>query len=132
MFTEGIQYQKTIIMVTVQCCSCGVVFGMPSDLNERFKDDPTKMFSCPNGHEQHYSKSKSQREIDKLKRDLEDTQDLLAQKEATAIQLEGQLKSEKRKLKRLEKGVCHCCNRSFVNLKRHIETKHPELAGKKK
>ena len=31
-----------------------------------------------------------------------------------------------KQLKRIHKGVCPCCNRSFTNLKRHMETKHPE------
>lgn len=28
---------------------------------------------------------------------------------------------------RVKNGVCPCCNRSFENLRRHIETKHPEF-----
>jgi hypothetical protein len=29
--------------------------------------------------------------------------------------------------KRVANGVCPCCHRSFVALRRHIETKHPEF-----
>lgn len=28
--------------------------------------------------------------------------------------------------KRVSKGVCPCCNRSFENLKNHMESQHPE------
>jgi hypothetical protein len=28
--------------------------------------------------------------------------------------------------KRVRSGLCPCCKRSFVNLKRHMATKHPE------
>lgn len=29
---------------------------------------------------------------------------------------------------RIGKGVCPCCNRTFVELARHIATKHPDYA----
>jgi len=28
--------------------------------------------------------------------------------------------------KRVANGVCPCCTRSFANLRRHMETTHPE------
>jgi hypothetical protein len=31
-----------------------------------------------------------------------------------------------RKLKRVHRGVCPCCKRTFQNIQRHMETKHPE------
>ncbi len=31
-----------------------------------------------------------------------------------------------RQLKRVNKGVCPCCNRTFVNLANHMKTTHPE------
>lgn len=31
-----------------------------------------------------------------------------------------------RKLSRVQRGVCPCCKRSFSNLARHMEKKHPE------
>jgi hypothetical protein len=50
MFTAGINYQKTISMVTEICCNCGIAFGLPSDLQEHLRNDPNKSFYCPNGH----------------------------------------------------------------------------------
>ena len=35
-------------------------------------------------------------------------------------------KSKARLKKRVVAGVCPCCTRSFTNLRRHIQTKHPE------
>jgi hypothetical protein len=127
MFTEGISYQKTITMITVECCSCGVVFGMPSDLNERFMNDPSKYFYCPNGHNQHYSKSKEQRLREEAERKLQQKENELANLASTKIQLEGQLKKANSKLKRVQNGVCPCCNRTFKDLAAHMKTKHPEL-----
>lgn len=36
-------------MTLVNCASCGISFGMPSDLNRRRREDG-KDFHCPNGH----------------------------------------------------------------------------------
>lgn len=125
MFKTGLQYEKTITMITEQCCNCGVVFGMPSDLRDRFMNDPEKSFYCPNGHGQHYRYSKEQRLRQDAERKLRDKENELAQAVASKIQVEQQLKKASAKLKRVEKGVCPCCNRTFSNLQRHMQTKHP-------
>lgn len=36
-------------------------------------------------------------------------------------------KKHARLQKRIEKGVCPCCNRTFLNLQKHMATKHPEF-----
>lgn len=36
-------------MALVTCASCGIAFGMPTDLNRRRREDG-KDFTCPNGH----------------------------------------------------------------------------------
>lgn len=130
MFTEGISYQKTITMITVECCNCGVVFGMPSDLKERFLNNPDKSFYCPNGHGQHYAKSKEQRLREEAERKLQQKENELANIAATKIQLEQQLKKEQRKTKRLTNGLCPCCNRSFHNLQQHMKKRHPDEVSK--
>lgn len=131
MFAEGLTYQKTITMVTVACCNCGCVFGMPSDLDSAFQQDSDKYFYCPNGHRQHYSKSTET----KLREQLQQEKD-----KAWRIQqdLERQVENEQlakkkveRQLKRIHRGVCPCCNRTFHNIQRHMETRHPEIVKAK-
>lgn len=132
MFQSGITYQKTVTMVTESCCDCGVVFGMPSDLQEQLRSDSNKWFYCPNGHRQHYSVSTET----KLRKELEAERNRLAQKTTEIIQLEDQLVKEQRKAKRLQKrvanGVCPCCNRTFKDLANHIQSKHPEYKSESK
>jgi hypothetical protein len=132
MIHSGIKYQETVTLITETCCSCGVAFGIPSNLMGALRADSDKWFYCPNGHRQHYSKStedilKEKFEKDKSEKDkyISTLRDELCNEINRRADLE-------RKLKRTHNGVCTCCNRSFVNLKRHMETKHPELASKKK
>ncbi len=126
MFERGLTFTKTVTMVTELCCNCGVAFAMPSDLQEKFKNNSNKWFYCPNGHQQHYTgKSDAQK--------LKDTQELLAQKQnqldfekRMRADTDLRLKKATNKLDRVHKGVCPCCNRNFKDLRRHMETKHPE------
>lgn len=134
MFERGITYTRTINMVTESCCNCGVVFGMPSDLQDEFKKDSSKFFYCPNGHRQHYSESES----DRLKKELDrvrQSEQLQRQYRQNAEKELSQERIERRKIKtrlknvkeRVANGVCPCCNRYFENLHRHMSNKHPDF-----
>ena len=137
MFTEGLTYQKTITMITVACCSCGIVFGMPSDFNDQCKDDEDKYFHCPVGHRQHYCKSTSTKlreELDRERAEKERQRQCRERAEEAARRSEIELKKNKTKLRNLKtrvaNGVCPCCNRSFSNLQQHMHNKHPEFKPK--
>lgn len=127
MFQSGMTYTTSVTMVTEECCSCGVIFGIPSDLHKVLQSDPEKWFYCPSGHKQHYSKSTEQ----KLREQLEAEKNKTARRETEIIQLQGQLTKTGRKLRKIEKrvahGVCPCCNRTFQDLQNHMKTKHPEF-----
>lgn len=124
---EGIKWNKTITMETIVCCECGVPFGMPSDLKEKCRADSGKLFYCPNGHAQHYSKSTATKVKEEYEAKLKEKQEELWAANSKAVQLEVDLDKANRKLKRVSKGVCPCCNRTFENLARHMKSKHPEL-----
>lgn len=121
-------------LVTEECCRCGVLFAMPKDLQQELLNDRTRYFYCPNGHSQHYL---GKTEEQKLREKLEETEARLertrTQARATRDQLEasersrsalrGQITKTKR---RVSKGVCPCCNRSFPDLANHMQSKHPD------
>lgn len=130
MFEANLKYQKTITMVTEICCNCGVAFGLPSDLQDVLRNDPNKYFYCPNRHSQHYIKSREQQLREEAERKLQQKENELANLSSSKIQLENELQKVQKKMKRVHNGVCPCCNRSFVNLQRHMKTKHPEVVGR--
>jgi hypothetical protein len=121
---------RSVELVTETCCACGILFAMPAELKKRALEQRDRLsFYCPNGHSQHYvGKSDGQ---------------LLREERERADRLRGELSStraerdhhwtERKKLctrhhnmrKRIQQGVCPCCNRTFENLARHMKSKHP-------
>lgn len=130
MIKEGLQFNKTITLETIICCECGIPFAVPDDYRQSLMQTKDS-FYCPNGHGQHYSKSPHQVEKEKWDKERELYQrDLEILNNQISEQRKLRRKAENR-LKRVHKGVCPCCNRTFQNLSRHIKTKHPELIDKK-
>jgi len=135
----GASFTKTITMETEICCNCGIPFAVPSDFRSQCLNDPEKWFHCPNGHRQHYSESKEARlrkEAEAALRaknlELEKAQNRLLTETQERVRQEKLVRKANRDLKRLNNGVCTCCNRTFSNLAEHIRHEHPELIGKEK
>lgn len=132
MIAQGISYNETVTMVTEICCNCGVPFGIPSNLRSVLKADPNKSFYCPNGHGQHYSKSTEQVLREQMASDAQGYKGRIEELENQFLDEMNARKKAERKLTRVHNGTCPCCNRHFMNLERHMKTKHPEIAPKKK
>lgn len=116
----GYAAYKTIEFTELQCGSCGCWFAMDSHLYKK-KSDEKAGFHCPNGCRRVFV---GETEEDKLKRQLE-------HEKKRREWAECEVKAKERKLKRLvnraKNGVCPCCNRSFVDLARHMKSKHPDI-----
>lgn len=124
-----------IKLETTECSACGIIFAMPDYFLNDLRVSGRK-FCCPNGHSLWFGKS----EADKLKIELK-----RAERQAKLYEQWYQAEQEdhqhtRRRLaatqgvvtktkKRIANGVCPCCNRHFVNLHRHMETKHPDYSS---
>lgn len=117
----------TYSLIGITCCNCGVLFGMEEGYyNDRRQD--RKSWSCPNGHQQHFT-GKTDAEIAREQRDAARA---LAQRESDRRRAaERSAAAHKgwatRIRNRIANGVCPCCNRSFSNVLRHMNTKHPDF-----
>lgn len=115
----GYAIQHSITLPTLTCCNCGVVFAMPDRLmaNLRASGD---WFFYPSGHRQHFT----QTEADRLRGLLE-----AANRRNTELVDEvARVRHEKKRIeRRVSAGVCPCCNRTFVNLTRHMASKHKDV-----
>lgn len=125
MTTYTIERQRTATFTITDCPNCAIDFGVPGRfLDERRKDKA--IFYCPNGHGISYKKN----EADRLRDQLTQAQDATARAEARARNAENAERAMRGAMTKLRKrtaaGVCPCCHRTFVNMQRHINTKHPE------
>lgn len=111
----------------VKCCPvCAVQYALPKIMvDDRFKNGGN--WYCPNGHTLVFTETTA----DKLKKELKASQENAAYWENRKNEVDRELKAKKgefTKLKnRVANGVCPCCKRSFVNLHKHISTKHPDF-----
>lgn len=107
----------------VACCNCGILFAVPQSFYRVHLRDKKQTFYCPNGHSNWYpGKTDAEKLREELAAEKLRTQAALSRENTERAARE---KAE-RKLKRVSKGTCPCCRRSFANVRRHMLTKHPE------
>ena len=113
----------TVRLETITCCyaSCGFLFAVPYGWETSRREDHSQWY-CPNGHSQHFPGA--------TEKELALRQ--LARERAEHDQTKADRDSVKRRLKylrsRVKNGVCPCCKRTFQNLQRHMQTKHPAFS----
>lgn len=126
---------KTITVVEVTCAECGCDFGMQDNFRAMRIEDG-KTFYCPAGHNNYYPKREN--ELKALRQRNENLNKRLGwaeQSERQAREEAERVKREKSAIKgqltktrkRIANGVCPCCNRTFVNIARHMDSKHPDF-----
>lgn len=113
------------------CAVCGVVFGMPVDIEQRRRED-RKAFYCPNGHNLVFSGlTQAEKDAKAAKERAERLSAALTaqrdQTEAARREAAESKASEVRLRWRVGNGVCPCCQRTFPALAAHVATKHPEF-----
>jgi hypothetical protein len=131
--TRTTQIAFETLLAVEECCSCGMVFALPHAMQLRLKKSH-EWFYCPAGHTQHYTgqsdAEKAQAEAEKYKRLWKEEQryaaDVLSERNAAQRSLSATKGVLTRTKNRIAHGVCPCCNRSFVQLEKHMTTKHPE------
>ncbi len=132
-------YALATVNVTLEiesCCTCGTHFAMPDTLQRSAKRDPNIYFYCPQGHPQHYSEGEAGRLRKQLAAQVQEAgwgggEAEHGRQAARALQAQQErddqaARAEKllRKLKRVDRGVCPDCNRTFTNLARHMCSEH--------
>lgn len=119
----------------VNCGECGGTYAINARY-QRQKKEEGGFWHCPYcetgwGYaESELKKLKKQLEAEKKRtqwaaRARERAEEEAAHQAARARGFKGAMVKTK---KRVGRGVCPSCNRSFENLRRHMETKHPEYA----
>lgn len=116
----------------VECCLCHTTFGMTQELNKQRLDDG-KSFWCPNGHNQHYTKSNikfleeklaAANERERLEREAKER--AWSREKVMSNRYRAQKGIATKIKNRVGNGVCPCCNRTFQNLLGHMRHQHPK------
>ena len=114
------------------CPACGEVFGLLRQTDAVLRRS-TQTFYCPFGHQMSFSLGESEatklrRERDRLKQDAARLQESINYQRDRAERSERRVSAARGQITRLKNraanGVCPCCNRTFANLARHMDTKH--------
>ena len=113
--------QVTVELTEINCGECGGTYA----INERYRQQKYQKgetWSCPYCRVSWGYSGNSENE--KLRRELQAEK----QRKEAALSRENELRLAKdkmeRKLKRVGRGVCPECNRTFQNLARHMNCKH--------
>ncbi len=127
-----IEYGTKIVALT--CGECHIPFGIPAAMHTKVQNNGSS-FHCPNGHRISYSETEIQRlknQVDNLTstktRLMAQRDDAQAEARHQAQRANGYKGAMVKVKKRVAKGVCPCCNRHFANVKRHMDSQHPEFA----
>lgn len=121
------------------CVECKCEMLIPDALYEAARCNPDIYFYCGFGHPQHYSKTPRERSEDALRRERDRLTQRLAEKDDTirmererTAATERQLYAARGRITKIKNrvghGVCPCCNRTFADLQRHMNSKHAGYA----
>ena len=119
--TPTLTYNETLV---VTHCWCGIALAIPSNLH-RVANDEGKGVYCPLGHSFTYGDTYAQ-QLERERKRHRATKDLLHAEERSHSATRGHVTRAK---KRSAAGVCPCCHRSFKQLRKHMNVKHPEYVA---
>lgn len=136
---SNLKYTAELVVVT---CWCGTRHAVPEelrDIQDRQHRDGLAVIGiyCPLGH-QHIPSGKGEAaelreqleaEQEKLRRQQDRAARLVAERDQAEASARAHKGAATKAKKRAAAAVCPCCNRSFVQLRRHLETKHPNYSG---
>ena len=123
-------------MKSINCHKCNMQFAVSNAFYAtalQMKEDLT--FYCPAGHPQVFVSGESQetklrRERDRLKQNTAMLEDSLrhanADRDAARRSASAYKGTATRMKNRAKAGVCPCCNRTFLNLARHMKSQHTD------
>jgi hypothetical protein len=118
----------TVHLEWTTCIACGIPVAMPREMYEHRKKDG-RSFWCPNGDPQHFIVGETEEQ--KLRRRLSSAE---ARASSWRDQAEAAERSKRavrghltRIRRRIANGVCPSCNRSFGDVRAHMETQHPDF-----
>lgn len=116
----------TDTLTVMVCNGCGITFAMPEPFRKQRQADGGTWY-CPNGHGRVYRKSLVTELEEKLATERKNTEfwrDQERRSQEEAAHEKRRAAAYKGQVTRVRNGVCPYCNRSFANVRAHMESKH--------
>lgn len=119
---------ETVYLTKMECGKCGSVYAI-SESYRALRQIEGNGWHCPYcqaswGYFLNNENAMLKKQLEEKQRELTASKcETLREKQLRELVVMEKAKAD-RKLRRNKKGVCTCCNRSFTNLRRHMETKH--------
>lgn len=128
----------TADLIQLQCGSCGVIHAIPTAMYNSARDEGG-FWHCPNGHSRGWREGANKTEMAKLRQERDRLAQRIAERDDTiraerdrVAATERQLYAAKGRITKIKNrvghGVCPCCNRTFSDLQRHMNSKHADYA----
>ena len=119
----------TVDLTQIVCGECGGTYAIAERVRKQ-RQDHSGFWHCPYCQTSWgFSKGELQKTREELELERKRHSSTLARLNETTAELDKTQKAAKRVRTRVQKGVCPCCNRTFINLGRHMATKHPEKSA---
>ena len=113
--------------ITALDLGCGHRVYLTDDFIERRKRDHKSFYCTVCGENRHWPQKS---DLEALRGRLASTQDMLdtarQQRDHAEHRRRGEKAAKTRIKNRIANGVCPCCQRSFKDLHRHMQNKHPD------
>ena len=99
------------------CCTCGIIYALEDCYRNRLLEKRERGETyCPNGHKWWFRGQSVESTITQLKLQVQEKDNALSEERQKRQRLE----------KRVQKGICLYCKRTFGNLAKHMQCKHPK------
>lgn len=138
--SEGKKFSADTSLTVVDCPTCGITYAIPASLKSsalKYRADTANgwWLCCPLGHTWGYMGETDVERAERLQMQAERreqaTRDLLEHEQRSHAATKGHLTRGK---KRAAAAMCPVpgCHRHFVNMERHLSTKHPNFTPPQK
>ena len=126
----------TVELTEINCGCCGGTYA----INERYHEKQEQVggsWNCPYckvswGFANNNENARLRKQLKQAQKSKEwaqqDARHEREQKEEWKRKEQGQRSAKTRIKNRVAKGVCPCCNRTFMNLQKHMAGQHPDYA----
>lgn len=116
--------------VVNQCGTCAVWHTIPEIIYNSYRAEGG-FWHCPNGHQRGFRKGQDEIDQENIRRERDRLKQDTARLECEVVGQRQRADAAEKKViqikRRAAAGVCPCCNRTFLNIQRHMKSKHANV-----